>query len=90
MLTRDEIAARVREFILLNFVMADESLTEHDSLVETGILDSTGLLELVLFLEEAFAIAIPQEDLVPEQLETIARITDYVAARLAPSQAPVA
>ncbi len=90
MLTRDEIATLVREFILLNFVMADESLTEHDSLVEQGIIDSTGLLELVLFLKEAFAIAIPQEDLVPEQPETIARITDYVAARLAPSQAPVA
>jgi acyl carrier protein len=69
--------------------MADESLTEHDSLVEEGIIDSTGLLELVLFLEEAFALTIPQEDLVPEQLETIARITAYVATRLAHPQVQV-
>ncbi len=89
MLTRNEIAARVREFILLNFVLADEALAEHDNLIETGILDSTGLLELVLFLEETFAIAIPQEDLLPEWFETIARITDYVATRLAHSRARV-
>jgi acyl carrier protein len=78
---RDAALARIRDFVLLNFIMADESLGEHDSLTGEGIIDSTGLLELVLFLEDAFELQVPDEDLLPEQFDTIGRLADYVVLR---------
>ena len=75
---RDAALTRIREFILLNFIMADERLAEDDSLSGEGIIDSTGLLELVLFLEEAFSLRIPDEDVLPEQFDTLGRLADYV------------
>jgi acyl carrier protein len=80
---RDAALARIRDFVLLNFIMADESLGEHDSLTGEGIIDSTGLLELVLFLEDAFELQVPDEDLLPEQFDTIGRLADYVVRRSA-------
>jgi acyl carrier protein len=53
------------------------------SLVDAGIVDSTGIVELVSFLEERFAIAIPDEDLTPGNFETVSRIAAYVRRRLA-------
>ena len=75
---RDAALARIREFVLMNFIMADETLAEDDSLSGEGIIDSTGLLELVLFLEEAFSLRIPDEDVLPEQFDTLGRLADYV------------
>ena len=62
----------------MNFIMADKTLAEDDSLSGEGIIDSTGLLELVLFLEETFSLRIPDEDVLPEQFDTLGRLADYV------------
>ena len=79
--TRAEILETIREFVLLNFVMADETLGEHESLTYAGIVDSTGLLELVLFLEDTFGLTIAQEDVLPERFDSLALLTDYVQAQ---------
>ena len=79
--TRAEILETIREFVLLNFVMADETLGEHESLTHAGIVDSTGLLELVLFLEDTFGLTIAQEDVLPERFDSLALLTDYVQAQ---------
>jgi acyl carrier protein len=78
---RDVVLQQIREFVLLNFIMADETLGEHDSLSGEGIIDSAGLLELVLFLEERFDLHIPDQDILPEQFDSLARLADYIMLR---------
>lgn len=74
----------IREYIASNFLFGDEvRLGDHQSLIAAGILDSTGVVELVAFLEERYAIAVADEDLVPENLDTIAGIAAYVRRKQA-------
>jgi acyl carrier protein len=76
-----DIPAKVREFIGSNFYVAD-ALRDDLSLLDTGILDSTGVLEVVAFLEEQFGIEVPDGDIVPENFETVAQMSALVARRL--------
>jgi len=55
-----------------------DSLPEHASLLDAGIIDSTGVLELVCFLESQFAIEIADDEMLPENLDSIAAISAYV------------
>ncbi len=70
----------LRKFIFNNFMIgkSDADLKDDDSFLETGIIDSTGVLELILFLEENFKISIPDEDLIPENLDTVNNILNYI------------
>lgn len=80
----NEIETRVREFIHSNFVLGDtSSLGAEDSLMDAGVIDSTGVLELTSFLEESFEIVIEDADLVPENLDTIGRIVAFVQRKTA-------
>lgn len=70
---------QIREFLAENFYAAEaESITDDQSLVQTGLLDSTGVLELALYLEETFGIQVEDEDLLPENLDSLSRIEDFV------------
>lgn len=72
----------IREFIVTNFLFGDDAgLGDDSSLVEAGALDSTGVLELVAFIEEHFGIAIDDRDLVPENLQSITCIAAFVTRR---------
>lgn len=76
------IASEVRRFIAENFIIdGAEDLGTDVSLTETGVLDSMGVLELIAFLEEQFGISVPDEDALPENLDTVRRIVSYVARR---------
>ena len=78
------IKSRLREFILKNFYVADPAeLAETTSLLDRGIVDSTGVLELTAFLEDAFKITVADEDLIPENLDSLAKIEAYVSRKLA-------
>ncbi len=78
------IKTRLREFILKNFYVADPNeLGDTTSLLDRGIVDSTGVLELTSFLEEAFKISVADEELVPDNLDSLARIEAYVTRKLA-------
>jgi acyl carrier protein len=70
---------RVRAFIEENFLFRSDTadLSDTDSLLENGVIDSTGVLELVAFLEESFAIEMSDADIVPENLDSIAAIAAY-------------
>ena len=74
--TREEI----RSFIIDNFLFGQNNgeLSDDDSLLEKGIVDSTGVLELVQFLERTYSLKVKDEDLVPDNLDTIRRAADYV------------
>jgi acyl carrier protein len=53
-------------------------LGDGDSLIDAGLIDSTGVLELVGFLEQEFGIDVADEDLVPENLDSIARLAAFI------------
>lgn len=75
-----EIEAQVRSFIEDNFLFREDrsSLSDTESLLEAGLIDSTGILELVAFLEERFKIDIADADLVPANFDSIQAIVAYV------------
>jgi acyl carrier protein len=76
---------RVKQFIVDNFYVADPAaLADDASLIEGGYVDSTGMLELIAFLENGYAIRITESETVPENLETIGRIVAFIE-RKAPS-----
>lgn len=69
----------VRQFIRENFYIGNpDALADNASLLDHGIIDSTGILEVVAFLEKSFAIRVDDADMVPENLDTIAGIVAYV------------
>ena len=79
---------KIRDFIRQNFLFgADEKIGENDSLLDRGIIDSTGAMELVSFLESEFAVEISDRDLVPENLDSIAAITSFVTRKLSEGNA---
>jgi acyl carrier protein len=67
-------------FIVTNYLFGDEARAPQDdeSLVEGGIIDSTGLMELIEFLEAEFGIEVADEDTVPSNLDTVANLTRFV------------
>lgn len=73
----------VREFIIENFLYGDDDhLNEDTSFLRSGIVDSTGILEVVSFLEENFNITIEDEEVVPENLDTIKNIDKFLYKKL--------
>jgi acyl carrier protein len=76
------IAETVRGFILEFFFVSDpDDLTDGTSLIDTGIVDSTGMLDIILFLETEFGIAIEDRETTPDNLETIGRIVAFVESK---------
>jgi len=72
----------VRNFIVEQFYVADPAeLTVDASLIDTGIVDSMGMLDVILFLETRMGISISDTDTIPENLETIGRIAAFVERR---------
>jgi acyl carrier protein len=73
----------LRLFLAENFLLGEEfrGLPGSASLIETGIIDSTGVLELVGFLEETYDIQITHAELVPENLDSIDNIVRFVGAK---------
>ncbi len=77
------IEERVGQFVVERFYVSDPSELRDDTLlVTTGIVDSTGMLEIIAFLEEEFGIRIRDDETVPENLESIRRIAAFVDRKL--------
>jgi acyl carrier protein len=78
-----EINTTIRKFIIENFLFEeDETLQEDTSFLETGIIDSTGILELVSFVEESFGIDVADEEMIPENLDSIANVVRYLQKKM--------
>ncbi len=74
---------QIRTFVTSNFYVADPaSLEDGASLLEHGIIDSTGVLEVILFIEETFGIKVEDNEMLPDNLDSIERIADYVSRKL--------
>jgi acyl carrier protein len=74
----------IRAFIIENFLFGDEGymLSDEMSLIDNDLVDSTGILELVSFLEERFGIAMADADIVPANLDSLIRISSFVERKL--------
>jgi acyl carrier protein len=74
--------AQIREFILEKFPLArKQQLKDTDALLETGILDSLGVLDLVSYMEQKFSIVVADDELVPENFQSIDRIAAFVESK---------
>lgn len=80
----NETKGKIKTFIVENFLFGSEDgLKDETSFLEEGIIDSTGILELVTFLEEEFSITIEDEELVPENLDSINNVTAFLERKIA-------
>lgn len=77
------IKNQIKRYIDDNFIMdsGGPPLTDADSLLDLRIVDSTGILELILFLEESFDIQVLDAEMVPENLDSLNAIEAYVSKK---------
>lgn len=87
-----DISSALRRFIGENFMFQEEvkSLADDASFLDSGIIDSTGVLELVCFLESTFGIEVADEEMLPENLDSIRAVTAYVARKTQRREAQLA
>jgi len=79
----ERFESAVREFIADNFLFrADVEVANSQSLLETGVMDSTGVLELIAFLEQTYGITVADNEIVPENLDSIDNMTRYLASKV--------
>lgn len=72
----------IRTFIIDNYLFGEgDKLGNEDSFMETGIIDSTGILELVRFLESTYGITVADEELIPDNLDSINKIVSFIYAK---------
>lgn len=78
------VAGAIRSFIVESFLLGhDSGFDDSESLLESGIIDSTGIMHVVAFLEETFGVAIDDEDLVADNLDSVTRIAGFVGRKQA-------
>ncbi len=79
-----KIKDQIRTFVTSNFYVADPAaLPDETSLLDQGIIDSTGVLEVILFLEETFGITVEDGEMLPDNLDSIERISNFVVRKMA-------
>jgi len=77
-----ELKRQVREFVTSNFYVADpKTLEDRTSLLDQGIIDSTGVLEVIMFIESTFGMTVEDSEMLPENLDSIERIAAFVARK---------
>ena len=88
----NSIAQDIKDFVVSNFLFGQEGsgLTEDQSFLESGIIDSTGVLELVGFLEQRYNITVGDRELLPENLDSIQNVTRFVTRKLESQGAQIA
>lgn len=81
---KSEIMSKIEQFIHTNFIFDENlALAKDQSLLDSGVIDSTGVLELVNFLEETFGLTVNDEELVPDNLDSINNIAAFVQKKRA-------
>ena len=76
---------QIKQFILGNFLFTDDdnALADDTSLIQQGIVDSTGILELIGFIEETWQVQVPPQDMTPANFDSLGSIDRYLDGRLA-------
>jgi acyl carrier protein len=81
----NSILSDLREFIARNFLFSDKGYTYGDdvSFLENGIIDSLGIIELVTFVEKKYGISVADNELLPENFDSVAKLGSFVATKSA-------
>lgn len=83
-----DYAKEVRDFVVSNFLFGDaDSLKDDTSFLDSGIIDSTGMLEMIMFVENTCGVKIEPGEMVPENLDSINRVVQFVRRKLASAPA---
>lgn len=79
-----QIEPQIRQYLAENFLFSDNGyeLEDRTSFLEEGIVDSTGVLELVMFVEETFGITVQDEEIVPQNFDSVSQLVAYVQHKL--------
>jgi acyl carrier protein len=79
------VEEQIRQYVADNFLFSDDGyqLSEDASFLEEGIVDSTGVLELVMFVEEIFNVTVKDEEIVPENFDSVSRLATYIRRKTA-------
>ncbi len=77
------ILKEVREYVVENFLLGEEEdeLSDSESFLESGLIDSTGILEVIAFLEETYDVEIEDEEMIPENLDSVQRVARFIASK---------
>lgn len=78
-----EIETKIRKFLAENFILSEQAdqLGASDSFLEKGIIDSTGILELVFFVEDQFGVQIDTSEVLPENFDSIDNLSAYIRTK---------
>lgn len=77
-----DIGSEIRDFVVTNFLFGKgDGLSDDESLLDNGVIDSTGVLELVSYLQERFAIQIEDDEIVPANLDSIQNLVNFVVRK---------
>jgi len=89
-ISQREIAARLRDYIAENFLMfaGVDHIGDSDSFLELGIIDSTGILELVGHVEATFGIHVEDDEMAPENLDSLDNLSAYIVRKSADGKRP--
>jgi acyl carrier protein len=81
----EKVKGELRDFIVASYLFGDSSRLPGDdvSLIAEGVIDSTGILELIEFLESHFGIEVTESETVPENLESVSNLTRFILAKTA-------
>lgn len=81
---------QIRNYLAENFLLSSDGFTmgDDESLLETGVVDSTGILELTLFVEDTFGVEVLDQEIVPENFDSVSRIAAYVKGKTQAGRSP--
>lgn len=83
-----EVQGDIHAFIVDRFLLGNAAgLSASQSLLDSGVMDSTGVMELVLFLEETYSIKVADTELIPDNLDSIEKIAGFVGRKMQPAGA---
>lgn len=84
-MSRDEIVQAIRSFIQTNFMV--EEFVDNESFLESGIIDSLGVIDLMAFIEKEYEIKVDPTDVTPENFDSVDRLANFVCAQRQAAQA---
>lgn len=83
-MANSDIQSQIKQYIAKNILFSDNGFTYSDdaSFLEEGIVDSLGIMDLVLFIEQNFGLSVDDEDLIPDNFDSVNKLARYIQRRL--------
>jgi acyl carrier protein len=80
----NELQQRIQRFILENYLFTDDpaTLPPDESLLKQGIVDSTGMMQIIAFIEQELGVPVADHEMIPENLESVSKIARFVESKL--------